>query len=257
AAGGTILAKGAKAFREPRGLGRGDGDLKIYTAQAAGCAPVVQALHRGTELIAPVKPATIAKSIAIGNPADGFYVLKAVRESGGWGEAVTDEEIVEGIRLLARTEGIFTEPAGGTTVAVTKKLIDQGRIPRDESIVVAITGNGYKTLEAVLDSVAQPFRIPARLADFEELHARLEGGRGGVDRAGDRRRCLSAPMPSVAALAPPASPAEGPLAALSVARLVGNTPLVEIRHVRDGVAPGVRILAKLEGFNPGGSVKDR
>ncbi|TMA95646.1 MAG: pyridoxal-phosphate dependent enzyme, partial [Deltaproteobacteria bacterium] len=157
-------------------LGLADGDFKIYTAQAAGCAPVVQALHKGTELIAPVKPATIAKSIAIGNPADGFYVLKAVRESGGWGEAVTDEEIVEGIRLLARTEGIFTEPAGGTTVAVTKKLIEQGRIPRDESIVVCITGNGYKTLEAVLDSVAQPSRIAARLADFDALYARLNGG---------------------------------------------------------------------------------
>ncbi len=176
-AGGTILPKVAKAFRELLDLGLAEGDFKIYSAQAAGCAPVIQALHKRTELIAPVKPATIAKSIAIGNPADGYYVLKAVRDSGGWGEAVTDEEIVEGIRLLARTEGIFTEPAGGTTVAVTKKLIEQGRIPRDESIVVAITGNGYKTLEAVLDSVAQPFRIPARLADFDELHARLEGGR--------------------------------------------------------------------------------
>src|SRR2546422_8570342 len=176
-AGGTILPKAATAVRELPDLGLATGDFKIYTAQAAGRAPVVQALHKGTELIAPVKPATIAKSIAIGNPADGYYVLKAVRESGGWGEAVTDEELVEGIRLLARTEGIFTEPAGRTTVAVTKKLIDQGRIPRDESIVVAITGNGYKTLEAVLDSVAQPFPIPARLADFEELHARLEGGR--------------------------------------------------------------------------------
>src|SRR6185369_7848871 len=111
----------------------------------AGCAPVVHALHRGIDLITPVKPNTIAKSIAIGNPADGFYVLKAVRESGGWGESVSDPEIVQAIQLLARTEGIFTEPAGGTTVAVTKKLIEQGRIPRDESIVISITGNGYKT----------------------------------------------------------------------------------------------------------------
>src|SRR5213080_3148828 len=176
-AGGTILPKVAKAFRELRDLGLVEGDFKIYTAQAAGCAPVVHALHKGAELIAPVKPQTIAKSIAIGNPADGFYVLKAVRESGGWGEAVTDEEIVAGIRLLARTEGIFTEPAGGTTVAVTKKLIEQGRIPRDESIVISVTGNGYKTLEAVLDTVEQPFRIPARLADFDELFARLNAAR--------------------------------------------------------------------------------
>jgi threonine synthase len=176
-AGGTILPKVAKAFRELRDLGLVEGDFKIYTAQAAGCAPVVQALHKRTDLITPVKPQTIAKSIAIGNPADGFYVLRAVRESGGWGEAVTDEEIVEGIRLLARTEGIFTEPAGGTTVAVTKKLIEQKRIPSDESIVISVTGNGYKTLEAVIDSVDQPYRIPARLADFDELHARLTGNR--------------------------------------------------------------------------------
>jgi threonine synthase len=176
-AGGTILPKVAKAFRELRDLGLVDGDVKIYSAQASGCAPVIQALHRQTDLITPVKPQTIAKSIAIGNPADGFYVLKAVRESGGWGESVTDEEIVDGIKLLARTEGIFTEPAGGTTVAVTKKLIEQGRIPRDESIVIGVTGNGYKTLEAVLGNVEQPYRIPARLADFDALYERLSGGR--------------------------------------------------------------------------------
>jgi len=172
-AGGTILPKIAKAFHELRDLGLAEGDFRIYSAQAAGCAPVIHALHRRAELIAPVKPDTIAKSIAIGNPADGFYVLKAVRESGGWGEAVTDQEIVEGIQLLARTEGIFTEPAGGTTVAVTRKLIQQGRIPRDESIVICVTGNGYKTLEAVVDGVAQPHRISARLADFDQLLARL------------------------------------------------------------------------------------
>src|SRR3989449_1973411 len=178
-AGGTILPKVAKAFEELKkiGLVESSHTPKIYTAQAAGCAPVVQALHKGSDLIAPVKPHTIAKSIAIGNPADGYYVLRAVRDSGGWGEAVTDEEIVAGIRLLARTEGIFTEPAGGTTVAVTKKLIEQGRIPRDESIVVSVTGNGYKTVEAVLDTVAQPFRIAARLADFDALYAGFDDGR--------------------------------------------------------------------------------
>ena len=95
--------------------------------------------------------------------------LKACRDSGGWAEAATDEEIVSAIHLLARTEGIFTEPAGGTTVAVTKKLIEQGRIPRDESIVISITGNGYKTLEAVSASVAQPFVINARLQEFDHL----------------------------------------------------------------------------------------
>jgi threonine synthase len=176
-AGGTILPKVARAFEELRQLGLVQGQSKIYSAQAAGCSPVINALHKGTDLLTPVKPNTIAKSIAIGNPADGFYVLKAVRESGGWGEAATDEEIVDAIKLLARTEGIFTEPAGGTTVAVTKKLIAQGRIPRDESIVISVTGNGYKTLEAVMGTVEQPFRIPARLGDFDELYARLRDSR--------------------------------------------------------------------------------
>ena len=174
-AGGTILPKVAQAFEELVKIGLvEDTPSKIYTAQAAGCAPVVSALHRESDLIEPVKPNTIAKSIAIGNPADGFYVLKAVRKSGGWGEAVTDAEIVSAIRLLAETEGIFTEPAGGTTVAVTKKLIDQGRIPRDESIVISVTGNGYKTLEAVMDTCAEPQVIPARLSDFDELYSKLD-----------------------------------------------------------------------------------
>ncbi|HIF62847.1 MAG TPA: threonine synthase [Deltaproteobacteria bacterium] len=174
-AGGTILPKVARAFEEFTRLGLvADEPWSIYSAQASGCAPVINALHSGSELIEPVKPDTIAKSIAIGNPADGYYVLKAVRGShSGWGESVTDEEIVEGIKLLARTEGIFTEPAGGTTVAVTKKLIDTGRIPRDESIVISITGNGYKTIEAVTASVKEPHVIPARLADFDELYATL------------------------------------------------------------------------------------
>jgi len=173
-AGGTILPKVAKAFWEMKKVGLVDGPLpKIYSAQAGGCAPVINALHRGSDLIAPVKPNTIAKSIAIGNPADGFYVLRAVRDSGGWGEAVTDEEIVAGIQLLARTEGIFTEPAGGTTVAVTKKLIELGRIPRNESIVISVTGNGYKTLEAVTASCAKPHHISARLSEFDALYAEL------------------------------------------------------------------------------------
>jgi threonine synthase len=173
-AGGTILPKVAKAFKELEQVGLVSGTMpKIYSAQAAGCAPVVNALHRGSDLIEPVKPDTLAKSIAIGNPADGYYVLKAVRESGGWGEAVTDQEIVAAIQLLARTEGIFTEPAGGTTVAVAKKLIDLGRIPRHESIVISVTGNGYKTLEAVSASVAAPFVINARLQEFDALYDQL------------------------------------------------------------------------------------
>ncbi len=185
-AGGTILPKVAKAFEEMQKTGLVDGDLpKIYSAQAGGCAPVVNALHADRELIEPVKPDTIAKSIAIGNPADGYYVLKAVRESGGWGESVTDREIVEAIHLLARTEGIFTEPAGGTTVAVTKKLIELGRIPADESIVISVTGNGYKTLEAVSESVERPFVIDARLGDFDELYDGLHS-RDGQEMVGTK-----------------------------------------------------------------------
>jgi len=173
-AGGTILPKLARAFDELKQLGLvEDKQCKIYCAQATGCAPIVDALKRGTDLITPVKPNTVATSIAIGNPADGYYVVKAIQESGGWGESVTDDEILDGIRLLATTEGIFTEPAGGTEVAVTKKLIQQGRIPRDESTVISITGNGYKTLEVVAESVEKPFCIDADIKKFDDLYREL------------------------------------------------------------------------------------
>jgi threonine synthase len=177
-AGGTILPKVAKAFKELKEVGLlHDGECRVHCAQAAGAAPVVHALHKGSELITPVKPDTIAKSIAIGNPADGFYVLRAVRESGGWGELASDPEIIEAIKLLARTEGIFAEPAGGTTLAVTMKLISQKRINRDDTVVVSITGNGYKTLEAVAQSLAEPYIIEARLKEFDTLFERLNGRR--------------------------------------------------------------------------------
>ncbi len=180
-AGGTILPKVAKAFKELKevGLLRG-GECKISCAQAAGSAPVIHALHKGVDLITPVKPDTIAKSIAIGNPADGYYVLLAVRESGGWGDAASDPEIIDAIKLLARTEGIFAEPAGGTTLAVTLKLIAQGRIRPDETVVVSITGNGYKTLEAVAQAIDQPFVIDARLKDFDELFERLSNRKPAI-----------------------------------------------------------------------------
>jgi threonine synthase len=175
-AGGTILPKVAKAFKELKEVGLlRDSGCKVHSAQAAGSAPVIHALHKGTDLITPVKPDTIAKSIAIGNPADGFYVLKAVRESGGWGETATDPEIIDAIRLLARTEGIFAEPAGGTTLAVTIKLVAQKRIDPHETVVVSVTGNGYKTLEAVAQSLPQPYVIEARLKDFDALFERLNG----------------------------------------------------------------------------------
>src|SRR5207247_5841804 len=122
-----------------------DNGQRVYSAQAAACNPVVTAIQRGSDIIEPQKPNTIAKSIAIGNPADGYYAAQVVKESGGWGESASDREIVDAIKLLAKLEGIWTEPAGGTTLAATMKLIEQGRIRRDESIVVIVRGNGLET----------------------------------------------------------------------------------------------------------------
>ena len=171
-AGGTLLPRILKGFEELRRLGLVDGDLPaIHAAQAAGCAPVVHALDAGLEFPEPVRPNTIARSIAIGNPADGFQVLHAVRSTGGAGATVEDDEILDGIQLLAETEGIFTEPAGGVTVAATRKLIARGALPRDESIVICITGNGYKTIEVMSGRGREPLRIGRSLADFEAAHA--------------------------------------------------------------------------------------
>lgn len=169
-AGGSLISKIWKGLHELHKLGLiGEVKTKIYAAQAQGCAPVVTAIKENSEIIKPIKPKTIAKSLAIGNPADGYYAFKTVMDSGGWGEDVTDEEIVEGMKLLARTEGIFTETAGGVTVAVTKKLIEQGRIPKDESIIISITGNGLKTQEAVSSKLDKPIRIKPNLTFFEEV----------------------------------------------------------------------------------------
>lgn len=169
AASGSLLTKIWKAFNEFHKLGLIDGvDSKVYAAQAEGCSPIVTALKAKSDIIKPVKPKTIAKSLAIGNPADGPYALDAIHESWGDGAAVTDEEVVEGIKLLASTEGIFTETAGGVTVASTKKLIEQGVIPKNESCVICITGNGLKTQEAVTEHIGKPYRIKPSLASFEE-----------------------------------------------------------------------------------------
>ncbi|MBI1335356.1 MAG: threonine synthase [Phycisphaera sp.] len=169
-AGGTILPKIYKAYREFIELGLvEDNQPKMYAAQAAGCNPVVKAIQEGNELFHPQKPNTIAKSIAIGNPADGYYVIKIIQKSQGWGESATDPEIVEAIKLLARTEGIFTEPAGGTTLACAAKLIRSGRIPRDEPICVCITGNGLKSIEVMQGQFASLPVIPAKIAEFVKL----------------------------------------------------------------------------------------
>jgi threonine synthase len=167
-AGGTLLPRIVRGLRELREIGLVDGELpRVYAAQAAGCAPVVHALDMGLEHPEPVRPNTIAKSIAIGNPADGYQVIQSVKATGGTGAAVTDAEIVDAIRLLAETEGIFTEPAGGTTLAATIDLIKRGVIPPDEAIVVCVTGNGYKTAEVVADKVTAPVRLSRAFKDFE------------------------------------------------------------------------------------------
>jgi len=168
-AGGSLITKIWKSLKEFHKLGLIDKpNTKIYAAQATGCCPIVTAVKENSEIIKPVKPATIAKSLAIGNPADGVYAVGTVKESGGWAEDVSDREIVEAIKLLATTEGIFTETAGGVTLGVTKKLIEQGKIPKDESIVVCITGNGLKTQEAVAEEIGKPIKIRPNIALFEE-----------------------------------------------------------------------------------------
>jgi threonine synthase len=172
-AGGTILPKIWKGLKEFRQLGLiPDEPTRVFAAQAESCPPVINAIHQESDIIRPVKPWAMAESVdsslRIGNPADGHYVVEAIRESGGWGEMATNEEIIDAIKLLARTEGIWTETAGGVTLAVTRKLIEQGRIPRDESIVACVTGNGLKTVEAVAERIGGPTRIKPTLASFEE-----------------------------------------------------------------------------------------
>ena len=172
-AGGTLLPRIGRGFGEFRAAGLVDGEIpKIHAAQAAGCAPVIRALEQGVEYPEPVKPDTIAKSIAIGNPADGFQVLRTVRNTGGSGAVATDPEILAAIRLLARTEGIFTEPAGGTTLAATIKLVKNGVIPKNESVVLCITGNGYKTSDVMADTLSQPTQLGRTLKEFEAFFAR-------------------------------------------------------------------------------------
>lgn len=169
-AGGSLITKVWKAFNELKMLGLiGDKLPKVHGAQATGCSPITTAFKEGKELFKPVVPNTIAKSLAIGNPADGFYALKTMRESGGYGEDVTDEEIIEAIKLLAKTEGIFTETAGGVTLGVLKKLIEQKKIPPDEVIVLSITGNGLKTTDAIINSLNSPVIIEPRLNDFDAV----------------------------------------------------------------------------------------
>ncbi|GFE69695.1 threonine synthase [Chroococcus sp. FPU101] len=167
-ASGSLFTKIHKGFQEFVKVGLvEDKPVRFSGAQAEGCSPIAQAFREGRDFISPVKPNTVAKSIAIGNPADGVYALDIARKTGGNIESVTDKEIIEGIKLLAETEGIFTETAGGTTIAVLKKLVEDKKIDPDETTVVYITGNGLKTQEAVQGYIGEPLLIEPKLDSFE------------------------------------------------------------------------------------------
>ena len=174
-ASGSLLTKIWKSLLEFRKIGLlGDVKTKIFAAQAEGCGPIAEAIKNDTDVIRPVKPDTVAKSLAIGNPADGVYAYQAVKESGGGGEDVTDHEIIEAIKLLAQTEGIFAETAGGVTLATTMKLIKQGKLDPDGSTVICITGNGLKTQEALIGHMDKEHHIEPKFAAFEKVLRKIE-----------------------------------------------------------------------------------
>lgn len=168
-ASGALLTKVDKAWRELVGLGLvDDKSYRVYGAQATGCSPVAAAYKAGHDVVRPVRPSTIAKSLAIGNPADGPYALDVARRTGGAIEDVSDAEVVEGIRLLASTEGLFAETAGGVTVATLRRLLADGRLDPDAETVVLNTGDGLKTLDAVAPTAKPTATIPPTLAAFRE-----------------------------------------------------------------------------------------
>jgi len=167
-ASGSLLTKVWKALKEFEKTGLLEGvHTRVSGAQALGCSPIATAYLEGTDTFRPVKPDTIAKSLAIGNPADGYYALQTIKESGGAADCVTDEEIVEGIKLLASTEGIFAETAGGVTIATLKKLVEKGKIKKNEVTVAYITGAGLKTQEALQGQLSETPTIKPNLAAFE------------------------------------------------------------------------------------------
>src|ERR1700742_1991123 len=167
-AGGSLITKIRKAFKELIELGLVEPkEVRFFGAQATGCSPIAQAVKTGADAIEPQRPNTIARSLAIGNPADGSYAARAIRQSGGWAEDVSDVEIVSAIQELAETEGIFTETAGGVTTAVTARLYAHGRISSDELTVSCITGNGLKTTDVLHGAYDQSRSIRPRLSDFE------------------------------------------------------------------------------------------
>ncbi len=175
-AGGSLIRKIRKAFNELIYLGLvEEKPVRFFGAQATGCSPIAVAVQQGTEDITPQRPNTIARSLAIGNPADGPAASKMIRETGGWAEHVSDDEIVTGMQQLAETEGIFTETAGGVTTAVTARLFAEGRISADELTVSVITGNGLKTTDALTERYTAERAVRPRLADFAAYLAELDG----------------------------------------------------------------------------------
>jgi len=184
-AGGSLITKIRKAFKELIALGVVESkEVRFFGAQATGCSPIATAVKSGSEFIEPQKPNTIARSLAIGNPADGTYAARVIRKTGGWAEDVSDVEIVSAIQELAETEGIFTETAGGVTTAVTARLYAHGRIRPDELTVTCITGNGLKTTDCLSGAYDQRKAIRPRLADFEEFVEEQSAASQGLSLAG-------------------------------------------------------------------------
>jgi threonine synthase len=174
-AGGSLITKLKKGFQEFLRAGLVEGDVpRLYGAQAQGCSPIVDLVERGTDEIKPVVPKTIARSIAIGNPADGLFAAAAIRETRGWAVAVSDAELVAGIKVLAQTTGVFTETAGGATLAAAVSLARAGRLGPHDEVVLCITGNGLKTVEALDGALSNSPVIAARLRDVSPLVARAQ-----------------------------------------------------------------------------------
>ncbi len=184
-ASGSLMCKIEKAFNEFKKLKFvDDRHVKIYGGQAEGCSPITEAVKKGIDLIKPVeKPDTIVKSLAIGNPADGFYAARCIQDSGGYSENPTDAETVEGIRLLAECEGIFAETAGGVTVAAAKRLFESGKLDRKGCTVICITGNGLKTKECLDGQFTTLDAIAPNLGAFDELFHTLSNGRAQSPKA--------------------------------------------------------------------------
>ncbi len=173
-ASGSLMTKIWKSFKELEKIGLVPPvTTRVFAAQATGCNPITAAIKEGSDVIRPVKPRTIAKSLAIGNPADGYYAAKITRDTGGYGADSSDREIVDAIKLLAEAEGVFAETAGGVTVSAAQKLVESGKISRDGTLVICITGNGLKTTEAVVEHLRKPDPIKPNIEAFEEFFKKI------------------------------------------------------------------------------------